>query len=49
MALQAAIEEDIEFRKALPIGFQNHIGMANSEKVMHAMVFFIFFEVPRPS
>ncbi|XP_066927843.1 ribosomal oxygenase 1-like [Clytia hemisphaerica] len=32
LALQAAIEEDIDFRKALPIGFQNHIGMANSEK-----------------
>jgi len=33
MALQTAIEEDIEFRKALPLGFQNHIGMSNSEKV----------------
>lgn len=35
MALQTAIEEDIEFRKALPLGFQNHIGMSNSEKVSY--------------
>ena len=33
MALHAAIEEDVEFRKALPLGFQNHIGISNSEKV----------------
>jgi len=33
MALQTAIQEDVEFRQALPVGFHNHIGMSNSEKV----------------
>jgi len=32
MALQSAIEEDVEFRKALPIGCHRHIGVANSDK-----------------
>jgi len=32
-ALQTAIEEDVEFRKALPIGYQNHVGVSNSDKV----------------
>lgn len=33
MALQTAIEEDVEFRRALPVGFHNHVGISYSEKV----------------
>lgn len=31
-ALQTAIEEDAEFRKGLPLGFHNHVGVSYSEK-----------------
>lgn len=32
IALQTAIEEDVEFRKGLPIGCHSHIGISNSNK-----------------
>lgn len=33
LAVQTAIEEDVEFRKGLPLGYSNYVGVANSEKV----------------
>ena len=33
LAIQTAIEEDVEFRKGLPLGYSNYVGVANSEKV----------------
>ena len=38
MALQSAIEENVEFRKALPLSWHNEIGMSNSEKVSVSVV-----------
>eukprot|EP00794_Sanderia_malayensis_P020471 gene20471-22487_t len=32
VALQTAIDEDVEFRKGLPIGYMNHVGVSNSDK-----------------
>ena len=32
MALQTALEDDVEFRKGLPIGCHSHVGISNSEK-----------------
>ena len=33
LAIQTAIEEDVEFRKGLPLGYNSYVGVANSEKV----------------
>jgi len=33
MALQSAVEEDVEFRKGLPIGVHAHVGVANADKM----------------
>ena len=33
LAIQTAIEEDVEFRKGLPLGYNNYVGVTNSEKV----------------
>ena len=33
-ALRIAMEEDLDFRKGLPIGYLNHVGVSNSDKVL---------------
>lgn len=42
-ALEMAMEEDVEFRKGLPLDYFTYMGVQNSDKVFFLPFFFILF------
>lgn len=48
VALEIAMEEDVEFRKGLPLDYLTYMGVQNSDKVDHQSFCLHHFLSPSP-